>query len=181
MKPRNAPLSSTSTSRARPAAINWPLRLPELTRVRGDTAALTLELDDGGLRALFARRLPARSRATSRVLFSRTRVRFGFRTDPLRVAAVVSGTGVGAGWVSKLCRGGAGAGESGAGCEPESGGAGAGSGAIGAGSGATGAESGTTGGGPCAAWDAESSPTPSAGPASAPGSTASVTAVSRAA
>ena len=101
MKRRNAPLSSASTSRARPAAINWPLRLSESMPLRGDTAALALELDDGRSRALFARRLPAGCRATSRVLFSCTRVPFGFRTDSLRVAAV-RGTGVDAGWVSKL-------------------------------------------------------------------------------
>src|SRR5918995_1366123 len=141
MKPRNAPLSSTSTSNARPAAINWPLR------------------------------------PSSRVLFSPALVCFGFRTESLRVATVVGGKGVGGDGVSKLCRGGAGAGESAAGGEPESGGAGAGSGVIGAGSGATGTESGTTGGGSCTAWDAESSPAPSAGPASAPGSTVSMTAI----
>src|SRR5918994_5575328 len=96
----------------------------------GESAALRLELDDGVSRSLFAERLPAGSRVTSRVLFSRTRVRFGFRTDSLRAGAVAAGTAVGAGWVSELCRGGAGAGESAAGCAPESGGAGAGSGAI---------------------------------------------------
>ena len=176
MKARNAPLSSTSTSSAKPVAINWPLRPSESMPLSGETA-LTPELDGGRSRALFMRRLRARSRATSTVLFSRARVRFGFRTDSLRVGAVAGGTAVGAGWVSELCCGGAGAGESGAGAESESGGAGAGSGAIGAGSGATGAESGTTGGGSCTAWDAESSPAPSAGPASAPGSTVSMTAI----
>src|SRR5215207_2220154 len=175
MKPRNAPLSSTSTSSARPAAINWSLRPSVSVLFLDESAALTLELDGGRSRALLARGVPAGLRATSRVLFSPARARFGFRTESLRDATVVCGTG--GGGVSKLCRGGAGAGESAAGGEPESGGAGAGSGVIGAGSGATGTDSGTTGGGSCAVSDAESSPASCAGPASAPGSTVSVTAI----